>query len=259
MTTPLGRFLLATLACWIPKLALGQVHFHGAGHHHHHGPLPPRPPFVPVYPVPILVPFAGMPFYPGGASWSPAFLPPPAGPIPAIPAPPEGDPPVPSKQVPRAMRTDTAQAAKLVKMGDNLFRAGNLNRARERYQQASRADASAAVPRLRLAEVAMVNGKYAEAANGLREAEAAEPGWLNHARDIQPLFGDPADFAAQISKVETYLQAHPEDRDAWMILGINKLLTGKAQDAADIFLSIGDEPLDPALSAFLAASRRKLR
>ncbi len=142
-------------------------------------------------------------------------------------------------------------------MGDNVFRAGNYNRAQERYQQAVRADTSDAVPRMRLAQVAMVRGKYAEAAENLREAQAADPRWLDNPRDIQALFGDPSDFAAQIAKLETHLQVHPEDRDAWMMLGINELLTGEARAAADIFLRLTGDDSDPALSAFLDASTRR--
>ena len=249
--------LLATLAASTtgPALAQGQGHHHHHGHHH--GGFGP---YAPSYAYPYASPtVVGLPFMPF-VLWSPlAMLPAPAPwPGPMIPAPPGGDMPfpLPTKQMPRPSRVDPAKAEKLVKLGDNLLRAGIFGRAKERYRQAARADFSSAIPRMRLAVLAMVTGRYSEAADGFREAQAADPRWLDHPRDIQALFGDPSDFDARLAKLETHLQAHPEDRDAWLLLGITRLLTGNADLAADIFLRISREPPDPTLSAFLDAARR---
>jgi len=208
--------------------------------------------------MPAFVGYPIVPVFPIGAGWAPILMLSPPQFEPGIPRPPFGDPPVPSKVVPRPRPTDPALAARLVKMGDNLFRAGNLNRAQERYEQAVRADFSDAAPRMRLAQVAMVRARYSEAADHLREAQAADPHWLDHPRDVQTLFGDPSDFAAQVGRLETHLQAHPEDRDAWLMLGINRLLTGQSREASDIFLRISGDHPDPALSAFLDASTRRV-
>ncbi len=110
--------------------------------------------------------------------------------------------------------------------GDRLFRAGNLKKADERYHQALKAASNRAAPYLRLAQVALTRGNYAEAANRLREAETAEPGWLRTAADIQALYAEPADFAKQVSRLESHLQAHPDDRDAWLVLGAEWFLSG---------------------------------
>ena len=40
----------------------------------------------------------------------------------------------------------------------------------------------------------------------------AEPGWLVNAVDIQSVYGEPADFAKVIAKLETHLQKMPNDR-----------------------------------------------
>ena len=63
--------------------------------------------------------------------------------------------------------------------------AGNANRAAERYEQAAPRRPHAATPRVRLAQIALARGQYTEAADHLREAMTAEPGWLSHAPDIQ--------------------------------------------------------------------------
>ena len=254
MRTFRTSFLLATLAGLGTGGVSAQSFHHGGGHAHHHPPWGYGPS---TDPVPIIVGIPIAPFAPMGTGWSPSMIFPSPQAFPAIPPPPGGDPPLPvARPLPPPRRTDPAKAEKLVRRGDNLLHAGILGRARERYQEAARVDFSSAIPKMRIAEIAMIGGHYAEAADGMREAQAADPRWLDHPRDIQPLFGDPSDFDAQLAKLETHLQAHPEDRDAWLLLGINRLLTGKSEVAADIFLRItGDKP-DPTVSAFLAAARR---
>ncbi len=89
----------------------------------------------------------------------------------------------------------TSRANQLVTLGDRFFRAGNLKKAEERYQQAQRSRAEEAGPRVRLAQIAFVRGAYGEAASRLREALTVQPGWLVTAGDIQSLYGEPAEFA----------------------------------------------------------------
>ena len=139
-------------------------------------------------------------------------------------------------------------------LGDRNFRAGNVHRAAERYTQAISADPNAAAPRVRMAQIALNRGQYAEAANQYREAMVAEPGWLIHAPDIQAIYGEPADFAKQIAKLETHLQADPHDRDAWFVLGAQWYLSGQTRRAADVFLRLTDRKADASLAAFLDAA-----
>jgi cytochrome c-type biogenesis protein CcmH/NrfG len=93
----------------------------------------------------------------------------------------------------------------------------------------------------------------------LREAQTAEPGWLDHAFDVQGLFPEPPKFAAQIARLEAHLQRHPDDRDAWLMLGAQWLLSGRVQLAADVFLRLDDpsRPADETLEAFLDALKTK--
>jgi len=163
----------------------------------------------------------------------------------------QGLPPKPAK------RTDPARSNQLVTVGDRLFRAGNSRRAAERYEQAALADPNAAAPRIGLAQLALARGDYAEAAGHVREALTAQPGWLIHARDISATYGEPADFAAQIAKLESHVQAHPTDRDAWLVLGAQWYLSGQTRKAADVFLRLTDRKPDATLEAFLDASASK--
>jgi len=152
-------------------------------------------------------------------------------------------------------KADPCRSGHLVTIGDRLLRADDLHRAAERYEQALNADPTAAVPRVRLAQVALARGQYAEAANRIREAMTAEPGWLINAPDIQSIYGEPSDFARLIAKLESHVQAHPNDRDAWFLLGAQWYLSGQSRKASDVFLRLSDRRGDPALTAFLDASR----
>jgi thioredoxin-like negative regulator of GroEL len=143
-------------------------------------------------------------------------------------------------------------------LGDRLFRAGNLKKAEERYQQAVRAAADQAAPYLRLAQVALARGQYAAAANRLRDAETAQPGWILSSVDIQKIYGEPAEFSRQISRLESHVQTHPDDRDAWLVLGAEWFLSGRTTRASDVFLRLNDPHRKPdvALAAFLEASNQ---
>jgi len=141
-----------------------------------------------------------------------------------------------------------------VTIGDRLFRAGNLHRAAERYEQAMAADPKAAAPRVRLAQVALVRGQFSEAADRYREALTVEPGWLINAPDVQSIYSEPSDFAKQIAKLESHLHARPNDRDAWFVLGAQWYLSGQSRKASDVFMRLTDRQGDATLAAFLDAS-----
>jgi tetratricopeptide (TPR) repeat protein len=161
----------------------------------------------------------------------------------------------------RAVKHSTSDAARtqqLMTFGDRLFRAGNYKKAEERYQQAMKTGGHLAAPYVRLAQLALVRGNYADAADRFREAEVAQPGWIITAPDIQPLFGEPTEFSRQIGRIESYVQAHPQDRNAWLVLGAEWFLSGRTSKAADVFRRLDDPNRKPdvALSAFLDASNR---
>jgi tetratricopeptide (TPR) repeat protein len=215
------------------------------------------------------------PYFAGGPGfYSPMIAPGPGGfvPVGALPPPmPMRGPLVPppprpaahvagtkpgAAQPARPANADTARAAQLIKFGDRLFRGGNLKKAEERYLQASKAATNQAAPHLRLALIAMARGHFTEAANRLRDAETAEPGWILTAPDVQSIYGEPAEFQRQVGRLESYVQSHPDDRDAWLVLGAQWFLSGRTNRAADVFLRLDDPHRRPdiALAAFLFAS-----
>lgn len=163
--------------------------------------------------------------------------------------------PQPAPPAPRPVaRPNPAKRSDLVTIGDRLFRAKNLKRAEDRYIQALKADPNSAAPYLRLALLSIERGNYAEAAERIRSAQAAEPRYLLEAEDIQTVYAEPTDFGKTLAKLEAHVQAHPNDRDAWLALGAELYLSGRVKRAHDIFLRLSDRKLDDTLSAFLDAS-----
>jgi thioredoxin-like negative regulator of GroEL len=152
----------------------------------------------------------------------------------------------------RARRIDERVAEDL-KVGDRLFRAKEFPRAERRYREAAQANPNLAEPHLRLAQVSIARKDYAQAARHIHDAQTAEPGWqlMAQPRDIQNLFGDPADFTRTLADLESHLQANPEDRDGWLVLGTELYLTGRTERAHDAFLRLTDRKPDPTLAGFL--------
>jgi hypothetical protein len=153
----------------------------------------------------------------------------------------------------RAARRAAERVAEDIKVGDRLFRADEFARAERRYREAVQANPNIAEPHLRLAQVAIARKDYAHAARHIHDAQTAEPGWqlMAQPRDIQNLFGDPAEFARTLGDLESHLQANPEDRDGWLVLGTELYLTGRTERAHDSFLRLTDRKADPTLAGFL--------
>jgi hypothetical protein len=152
------------------------------------------------------------------------------------------------------------RSKELVELGDRSFRGGNIKRAEDRFHQAAKLDPSAPAPHVHLAQVSLARGDYQAAADHLRDAVtvATEGGWLLNAPDIQAIYGEPADFARHLARLESHLQANPNDRDAWFVLGAENYLSGRSRQATDAFQRLSDRRPDDALAAFMDASKTKL-
>jgi len=161
---------------------------------------------------------------------------------------------LPAPPVAHSVRPNPARVRQLMTYGDRLFRGKNLKKASERYGQVLRLNPTSASPRVRLAQVALVRGQFTEAADFLRQAQAADPRWIDHADDVEGLYSEPRDFHEQIAKLESHLQTRPNDRDAWLVLGAQWFLSGRTEQAHAIFLRLTDRQPDAILSALLRAS-----
>ena len=179
-----------------------------------------------------------------------------AGAGPLLPPPPPG---LLEPNTPKARRLNPSRAKELVEVGDRSFRVNNIKRAEEKYGLAVKADPTAPAPHVHLAQVSLARGDYSASADHLRDAVtvATNGGWLLNVPDIQAVFAEPADFAKQLARLESHLQANPNDRDAWFVLGAECYLSGRSKRAFDVFQRLTDRKPDEALAAFLDASKPK--
>jgi len=274
-----GRKMLClgvTLLLLSPGVSIAQHgHSHGGGGHPGHmagAQLAAVGGFPGFYAYPYFAaasPYGGYSYYPGmsmgwgGYGYPPyGWMVPPPRPMrgPAVVGPPRPFGAGWGRGVnkPVAAPSDPARARQQMVVGDRLLRAGNLKKAEERYQNANRAAPDLAAPYVRLAQIALARSNYTLAANWLRDAETAQPGWIETAPDIQSIYGEPADFARQIARLESHVQIHPNDRDAWLVLGAQWFLSGRTERAADVFARLNDpnRKADVALTAFLDASNQ---
>jgi tetratricopeptide (TPR) repeat protein len=171
-----------------------------------------------------------------------------------LPAPPPG---LVAQPTVRPRASSPARAKELTDIGDRSFRARNIKRAEDKYKLAVKADPTSPIPHVHLAQVSVARGNYAAAADHLRDAVtvAGDGAWLINVPDIQAIFGEPADFARQMGRLETHLQANPSDREAWFVLGAETYLSGRTRQAFDVFQRLTDRRTDDALTAFIDASR----
>ena len=211
-------------------------------------------PFTYTPAIPLLIPASMAPMY------GPLLNPPPAaeqrwglaGPVPNLPQ--EAPPRLAVSEASRSRKADPAGPASWSRSATASYARTTFIARPSGTSRRSGADPSSATPRVRLAQVAFIRGQYSEAANRFREAMTTEPGWLINAPDIQSIYGEPSDFAKLIAKLESHVQAHPNDRDAWFLLGAQWYLSGQSRKASDVFLRLSDRQGDPALTAFLDAS-----
>ena len=155
-----------------------------------------------------------------------------------------------------AVRRDPARASASTSMGDKLARTGNIAAAVARYEQAAKADPVGAGPRLRLAEVAVRRARYADAAKRIRAATAADPHWAAAPPDLAAMYAGDAELAGVTAKLQTFVDAHPGDRDARLVLGVQHLVTGHSAEAAASFQALGGQRPDPTLAALMATTDR---
>jgi len=227
----------------------------------------PVPFYAYVYPYPVyaMTPYGPIapPAPPVPPGFGPAPPPPPLLHQPGAPlgridrAMPPADPFLEAARAERRQPTLSQRARQLITFGDRHFRADDMPRAEDRYRQALRNSPFSAEPRIRLAQVALRRDRIPEAAAWIREAIAAEPDWPTRARDIQALYGEPREFRRMIGELEAHVQAEPNDRDAWFVLGTQLYLSQRLDRAGDIFLRLTDRQPDAALAAFLEATRER--
>ena len=170
-------------------------------------------------------------------------------------------PPPPEMMAPRPavnnQQGDPVKAGQRVTVGDRLLRAGNVKKAEERYQQATRSAPDLAAP-----ESAWRRSRSFEPITPMRHSDyerrrPPSPVGSSPRRISSQSLASQTEFARHIARLETHLQSHPDDRDAWLVLG-RVVPHRRTAKAADVFQRLNDPKRKPdvALAAFLDASNQ---
>ena len=114
-------------------------------------------------------------------------------------------PPIPGMFVPQPRANvrpanfrhgDPVRAGQLITLGDRLFRAGNLKKAEDRFQQAARTAPDLAGPRVRLAQVALARGNYTVPPTGCATRRPRSPAGSSPHRTSSPFTASRPNSAA---------------------------------------------------------------
>ena len=139
-----------------------------------------------------------------------------------------------------------------------MFRAGNFKKAEERYLQAMRVAPDLAVPRVRLARSRWFVANTRTPPTGCERPKPLNPAGSRMHPISRRFTASRPNSPALVARLESHLQANPDDRDAWLVLGAEWFLSGRTNKAADVFKRLNDPNRKPdvALAAFLDASNQ---
>jgi hypothetical protein len=123
-------------------------------------------------------------------------------------------------------------AQRYLELGDRAFREGRYADAVQFYAKAVEFAPDQGALYLVLADALFAAGDYHYGAYAVRRALELDPALVESNVDKHAFYPDPAQFDAQLVRLELFLAEHPTDRDARLVLALNYLLGGRARDAA---------------------------
>jgi hypothetical protein len=227
---------------------------------------PPPPPEPPVFveigqrpppaeegPLPGEAAGRFRPIPPGDRERAQKPAPPPAEAPPPRPGerPPPGLPPPPQPEAdPRA------EAARLLRLGKELFARGEYGWAAHRFRQAAALRPGDAEGQFLLAQALFAQGRYAEAVDAIHAGMRLRPDWP--AAPFRPidLYGAAADYADQLRALEDALAANPNDPVLLFLDAYQLWFAGREEDAVKLFQRAARVAADRSFSeSFLRAAR----
>jgi hypothetical protein len=175
----------------------------------------------------------------------------------AVAAPPTEQPGVIASPVAESPLSIAAQ--RYLELGDRAFREGRYTDAVQFYAKAVEFAPDQGALYLVLSDALFASGDYHYAAYAVRRALELDPALVESEVDKHAFYPDPAQFDAQLAALETYLNGHPTDRDARLVLGLNYLFGARPKDAVRVLESAAQAMAeDQAAQRILDRSRRAL-
>ncbi len=153
--------------------------------------------------------------------------------------------------------TISIAADRYLTLGDQAFRDGRYTDSVQFYAKAVEFAPEHGALYLVLSDALFAAGDYHYAAYAVRRAFELEPELVRGVVDKHAFYPDPADFDRQLAVLELYLEDHPSDQDARLVLGLNYLFGGRPLAAVELFEASAAAPLanDAASAAILSTAR----
>jgi len=146
-------------------------------------------------------------------------------------------------------------AERYLTLGDRAFREGRYTDAVQFYAKAVEYAPDQGGLFLVLADALFAAGDYHYAAYAIRRAFELEPPLARATVDKRTFYSDPADFDRQLTSLVEYLQGHPSDRDARVVLALNYHFTGRSAEARALLAEGSGLESDVAAIAMLETMR----
>jgi len=167
-----------------------------------------------------------------------------------------GAPSAPAAQAPGPDSASRATGQYLT-LGDQAFRDGRFADAVHFYARAVQFSPEDGVVWLVLSDGLFATGDYHYGAFSLRKALELDPTLAQNAVDKRGFYADATEFDRQIAVLEGFVQDHPNDADALLMLSANYLFGGRPAEAVDLLEEPRAESVrsEPAGAALLQAAR----
>ena len=169
----------------------------------------------------------------------------------------DGGFPAPADAEAQATEGGDRATGQYLTLGDQAFRDGRFADAVHFYARAVQFTPDNGVLWLVLSDGLFATGDYHYGAFALRKALALEPGLAESPVDKRDFYADAGDFDRQLAVLEGFVQDHPSDTDARLMLAANYLFGSRPAAAVDLIEGPGSEALraDAAAGVLLEAAR----
>jgi tetratricopeptide (TPR) repeat protein len=139
--------------------------------------------------------------------------------------------------------------------GTRLFGEGQYEEAAGLFTKTAEADPNNVDAVLALAVARFATGHYGQSAGLIRRGTEMFPEVVDTVFDLRDRYGKIEDFEQHVQGLELWVQDHPEDLDAHVVLGFVYHFTGQRPWAAEVFNYVKDaSPADaPVADVFLNA------
>lgn len=143
-------------------------------------------------------------------------------------------------------------AEQFSRLGDLFFRRGQYDQAAIAYERALREDPNRASLHFVLADARFAMGDYLGAALAIRHGLVKEPALVSAQIDKRDFYEKSNEFEKQMNALSQYMNVHPDNADAMLVLGYNLHFSGQREEAKKVFAQVLTiNPIDEAAELFL--------